>query len=615
MRALIVSLVERLDSAYRDQPHFTRLKARLLAAFALLLLVFVPLNLAKILWLQPPHLPLRVLFNLDFALAALLALHWVRRGRLTAAGNALVLVMVLPVHAIAAVATLPQPLSAALSMFIFNLIVLLLALVFASRGVAAAAFGVMVAGHLWLHARTLQGAPMAGTLEFAAGTLFREGLIAMGFVFCLGAMLMAMLEAANRRSAESLRETRALNANLESLVAERTQALEVATLRATEASRAKGDFLANMSHEIRTPLNGIIAAADLLRRRADLPPSATEHVRLIADSGDLLLKLLGDILDLSKIEAGRLALESHSFELATLARDALALVSPKAAETGVRLDFTAGPEVGGWFDGDSFRLRQILLNLLANAVKFTPAGGEVRLTLSSPTPGLVRFEVTDTGIGMDAKTLRHLFERFTQADSSTTRRFGGTGLGLAISARLVSLMNGRLEAKSVPGQGSTFHFTFPLPPTAAPGAAPVDPPSVAASGLHVLVAEDNAINRRILAAQLEKLGCTCAFAADGEEALAALEVAPALPDIVFMDCHMPNLDGWETTRRIRAAADDPAASERQRAASRLPIVALTAAVMPEERARCLEAGMNDFLAKPVKLADLQRALALAVPAA
>jgi CheY-like chemotaxis protein len=289
--------------------------------------------------------------------------------------------------------------------------------------------------------------------------------------------------------------------------------------------------------------------------------------------------------------------------------NAVALIAAKAADVGVRFEFHVAPEVPRHVEGDSFRLRQVLLNLASNAIKFTPAGGRVEVRVNVP-PGessLVRFEVHDTGIGIAPEMLDRIFERFTQADSSTTRRYGGSGLGLAISAQLVQLMGGRIGVESTLGRGSLFHFVLPLRPAAV---APEVPAStvrpVAALGLRVLVAEDNAVNRRLVAVQLGQLGCTFVMAEDGEQALKALEVEP-LPDVILMDCHMPVLDGWETTRRIRGWSAEEKPVRRQ--ASRLPIIALTAAALPEERARCREAGMDDFLAKPLKVAELQRALA------
>jgi signal transduction histidine kinase/ActR/RegA family two-component response regulator len=447
-------------------------------------------------------------------------------------------------------------------------------------------------------------------MDFAADTLLRDGLFAMCFVFCLGITLSRMASAAHVRSEQALRETRNVNENLGRIVAERTKELEAASERATAASRAKGDFLANMSHEIRTPLNGIIASSDLLLRRPDLTPTAAEHARLIAASGDLLLKLLGDILDFSKIEAGQLTLETHPFDLQHTLADVVALMANKAGPTLVRVHLDVSRELPRYFAADSYRLRQVLLNLLSNAVKFTPNGGSVQVVVRADEAKgqnqSVRFEVRDTGIGMDAATVARIFERFTQADSSTTRRYGGSGLGLAISSRLVEMMGGRLAVESTPGRGSLFHFTLNLPvATSAPDLSAMAETVEVKLGLQVLIVEDNAVNRKILESQLVQLGCSVKVALDGAEALRVLDTAP-LPDVVLMDCHMPTLDGWETTRRVRGWIDD--AQLQRRAAATLPIIALTAAALPEERERCRAAGMDDFVAKPVKLADLHRVL-------
>ena len=295
--------------------------------------------------------------------------------------------------------------------------------------------------------------------------------------------------------------------------------------------------------------------------------------------------------------------------------DTVALLAGKADANAVRLEYSVAPDLPRYVNGDSHRLRQVLLNLTANAIKFTPSGGNVhvKVTANSTNQGNtpIRFEVTDTGIGMDAETILRVFERFTQADSSTTRRFGGSGLGLAISSHLVRLMGGKIEVRSILGEGSAFYFTVALPRV---DLKPYNSPEPAAPkgdlGLQVLVVEDNPVNQKILAAQLTQLGCRFTISADGQIALAALAHEP-LPDVILMDGHMPNLDGWATTRRVRewATASDPI---RQRA-SAIPIVALTAAALPEERQRCLDAGMNEFLAKPVKLADLYSALVRFAP--
>ena len=605
------TIVSHLDAVYRGQSYFVGVKARLLAGFTGLLLVFVPVNIAKMLWVQPPEIPIRLAINAVMFAAGAVSLRFLFKGRIQVAGSGLALALILPVNALA---FLPfhyhEPLSVGLQLFAYDLVFLLLAVVFSTRLIAFVLLATIIASHLGFNWTVLHDFPVAGSLEFAAATLLRDGLLSLTFVFFLGLTLIHMIETAHRRSEESLRQTRALNENLEQLVSERTRDLAAATHRATAASRAKSEFLANMSHEIRTPLNGIIASSDLLLRRPDLPPEAGEQLRLVAESGDLLLRLLGDILDFSKIEAGQLVLEKHPFDLAATVAATVALLAGKAEADDVLLEVTVAPDLPHHVDGDSYRLRQVLLNLLSNAIKFTPRGGRVQLTVTSAAPSAnpapVRFEVRDTGIGMDADSIARIFERFTQADSSTTRRFGGSGLGLAISTHLVRLMGGNLEVQSAPGQGSVFHFTLPLPPAAtAPRSVTAPATLEAALNLRVLVAEDNAVNQKIIRSQLTRLGCVATLAGNGEEALAALERDP-LPDVILMDCHMPILDGWDTTRRIRRWAADP--DELRRKIAALPIVALTAAALPEEQARCAEAGMNQFLSKPVKLAELHRLL-------
>ncbi|HVE16269.1 MAG TPA: ATP-binding protein [Chthoniobacterales bacterium] len=585
------------------------MKARLLAAFDLLLIAFVPCNIAKILWVQPPGLAFRVGFNLVFLVAAFFSLIWVRKGRLELAGNGLVLISLIPIHILAfLVPGYPEPVTAAMQMFITDLILMLLALVFASRRIAVASLIIVIGSHVVFHYMAFPAGPIPGSMRFAADTMLRDGLITIGFIFILGFTLVTMIDAAHRRSEESLRETRAMNANLERLVTERTRELEAATLKANDASRAKGEFLANMSHEIRTPLNGIIASSELLLDQPDLSAPATENARLIAESGELLLRLIGDVLDLSKIEAGQIELEKQPFELAVLAEDCTGLMSAKAAQSGVRIERDLAPGLAACFEGDGFRLRQILLNLISNAIKFSQEGGRVLLAIT-PGPGsTIRFEIRDTGIGMDETAKKRLFQRFAQGESSTTRRYGGTGLGLAISFRLVELMGGCLEVESTPGLGSSFHFSLPLREVeGVSNCEPTPPQGIIHLNLLVLVVEDNPINRRILSAQLEKLGCHCTQAFDGAHALATLRQEP-LPDIILMDCDMPVLDGWEASRRIRAWSTDTPPDSIERRASGIPIVALTAATLPEERALCFEVGMNDYLAKPIKLASLQRVL-------
>ena len=614
MPRLFASSIAQLDAVYRERSVFTRRKARLLAAIALLLVALVPLNIAKVIWVQPPMLLPRIAVNLVLAAAGVICLWRVFKGKLEHAGNEFALAMTIAVNATALFLGLtshpPEPLAVGIQLFSFGVVFLMFAMVFASRGVAATVFVLVGATHAAFHGLILREVPLTSAVRFSADTLLRDGLVVLGLLFFLGLALTRIVAAAQRQEEAALRESRGVNENLERLVSERTRAFEMASRQAEEASRAKSEFLANMSHEIRTPLNGIIASADLLMRQRDLPAETHEQIRIVAESGDLLLRLLGDILDFSKIEAGQVELENHAFDLVPTVTDTVALMTHRAKEGSVQLGLTIAPDLAPTFDGDSFRLRQILLNLVSNAVKFTPAGGRVHVSVEAVLVEkdltLVKFEVSDTGIGMDAQATARIFERFTQADSSTTRRYGGSGLGLAISFRLVEIMGGRLGVTSTPGKGSVFYFTIPLQPVnAAVAEAAALLPIETALNLRVLLVEDNAVNRKVVGAQLSQLGCETVMAVDGVAGLEALQQEP-LPDLILMDCHMPNLDGWEATRRIRAWATSPEPLKRQ--VSALPVIALTAATYPEERARCRSSGMDEFVAKPVKLAALQRVL-------
>ena len=591
-----------LDATYHDQPYFVRVMAKLLASLDLLVLGFMPINVIKLIWVQSPEMGIRLVMNLVLTGAAYASFILVRRGRINAAGNTLVLGLVVPVHLVLLLpATMAEPLGTGIQLFAYDLVFVLMASIFASRRVAYSAFAIILFGHFGFYQWILQPNPVTGSPAYAAETLARDGFLSLGFVFALGLTMIRLIQSAHRRSEMALNETRTTNENLGQLVAARTQDLQ-----------AKSEFLANMSHEIRTPLNGIIASSDLLLQRRDLPPGSDESVRLIAESGDLLHKLLSDILDFSKIEAGQLQIDAHAFDPRAVLNDTLALASSWSVMGEVKLTSQIDPHLPNYVSGDGFRLRQIITNLTSNAIKFTPAGGTIEVSahlVQPPTePQSIRFEIKDTGIGMDASSLARVFERFTQADTSTTRQFGGTGLGLAISARLVEIMGGKLEATSTPGQGSTFYFSLPLPTTEAPPPSENQTPARnSALNLNVLVVEDNPINYRIISAQLDQLSCTYQLATDGLIALSLLDTTAEPLDLILMDCHMPNLDGWETTRRIRGWINDQNPARAR--AAKLPIIALTAAALPQERAHCLDAGMNDFISKPVKLAELRRALA------
>ena len=483
------------------------------------------------------------------------------------------------------------------------------------------------AWHLWTR---------CGELGIAAAVMFLCGMLVQLMVGCLGARRLFWFSAApliayllvlpplawgGPRLAEGLTVTACglcltaymialwsgYQKALERADADRREAL-AARGEAERAARVKSDFLATMSHEVRTPMNAVLGAAGLLRRtRLDGPQ--TEYVEMISSAGAVLMNVLNDVLDLSKIEAGKFQISPEPTDLHALVRRCADLWSPQAEAAGLTFDVRIDPSAPATALVDAARLSQILFNLLSNAVKFTACGEvvlAVRAVAANPGRALLRFTVSDTGRGIAPEVLPRLFDAFEQADPSVAREFGGTGLGLAISQRLAALMDGRITVRSEPGYGSTFELAIDVEVGQEAGEHDLAPDADSGLRAHlrILVAEDNPVNRKIVEALLSPIGAALTFAGIGVEALEILQTQTF--DVVLMDVQMPVMDGVEATRRLRASAGPNAD---------VPVIALTANVLEEQCEAYLAAGMDAWSPKPIDARALLQAIDAVVEAA
>jgi signal transduction histidine kinase len=458
MPPLLANFVARVDAIYRDGGFLDGVRARLLGGFILLSLAFVPLNVAMLLWSQATFLPVRIMINLIAALSAVLSARLLFRGRLATAGSALVIALFVPTHAAALLPGWIEPLGVEIKLASFDIVFLLTALVFASRRVAAGIAVFIVATHGAFYYQYLRERPIAGTLEFAANSLRHDGLAAFCFIFFLGLVVIRMIDTAHRRSDEALRQTRALNENLEHLVAERTRELE-------RLNDEKNAFLGMAAHDLRNPAVKIRMIAETVRMEGDYSePRIRAELATIGETATRQLGLLNDLLDVTAIEEGRVSLRPVPLDAREILRGVHAEFAGPAAAKGLELVLVppaanAPATLPALLDAAA--IGQILDNLVSNALKYSPAGKRIWLTAEAMPGDRVRFAVRDEGPGLSEADRAKLFGKFSRLSAQPTGGESSTGLGLSIVKRLVDRMAGTIGVDSVLGHGATFRADFP----------------------------------------------------------------------------------------------------------------------------------------------------------
>lgn len=624
MIELFKRLRERVEIQYAGQPMLVRMRAQTQLAFHVLLILIIPVMLLRLLFvLHEPSL-VRTGMYIGYLLIAIAGLWALTRGWYRLASDGVFLVMGTGMCAAPLVIWgLGNPALYAYIGPLSHLNFLLVAVALFGTRRAFWVINLFVLTSILTYYNLSYHDLVTPEQKMLAYTAVRELIVGQILFLCLTLTGLAAMGRAMEFLDHQVSINRKLSEELEERVRLRTEELHEKTViledrekqtrelaeAAKQASVAKSEFLANMSHEIRTPMNGVVGMAELLTHTS-LDKEQGEYVHTIMESGSSLLTIINDILDYSKVESGKLEIHSEPVDIRRLIHGAFSVLRNRAEEKHLEYLLDIDDDMPVTLNLDKVRVRQVLINLLGNAIKFSHSGA-VRLYAiwdqHSGNKGTIRFQVEDTGIGMDELTVAKVFERFVQGDGTTTRKYGGSGLGLSISKSLSQLMGGDLELHSTHGEGTKAKFWIPtqiLSDTVSPEhPSPTHETDARFSDMRILVVEDNLFNQKVISAMLRKLGAKVQIASNGHIALKSLETEHF--DLIFMDCNMPVMDGFEATRRIRQWEAD---GQNLHPSGHLPIVALTAAAMVGDKEQCLAAGMDSYLTKPIHLADVMQVM-------